>query len=185
MPAFHLSLGSSVGDRRASLALAIQRLGEAGLAPARVSSLYQTEPVGEAAGPGWFLNVAVSGETPLGPREVLDRCLAVERALGRERTVAGGPRTIDIDLLMLGGAVVREEGCEVPHPRMHLRRFVLEPLAEIAPDARHPVSGASVRELLARLDDPARVVRLEDDGAGPFARAGAGQPGTGTCGCAA
>ena len=170
MPSFQLSLGASVGDRHASLAEAIRRLEQAGLTLTRVSSLYETEPVGEVAGPGWYLNLAASGETTLGPREVLDTCLAVERAMGRGRAVAGGPRSIDIDLLMLGDAIVRERDCEVPHPRMHLRRFVLEPLAEIAPDARHPLLGLSVRELLARLEDGARVARLADPGTGGFAR---------------
>jgi len=154
---FFLSLGSNVGDRAAAIAEALSRLRAAGLAIDRVSSLSETQPVGEAAGPGWFLNAAVSGETALGPEPILEICLSVERAMGRERTVAGGPRVIDVDLLMLGDVRVSLPGCEVPHPRMHERRFVLEPLREIEPAAVHPVLGLTVAELLERVDDPHRV----------------------------
>jgi 2-amino-4-hydroxy-6-hydroxymethyldihydropteridine diphosphokinase len=160
MPAFWLSLGSNVGDRVANLSSAIDLLRAAGLSPERISSLYQTEPVGEAAGPGWFLNIAAGGETLLAPEDLLELCQSVERGMGRRRDVPGGPRTIDVDLLMLGNRIVSVPGCEVPHPRMHLRRFVLEPLAEIAGGARHPVLGLTVEELLERLDDPGRVVRI-------------------------
>ena len=160
MPAFRLSLGSNVGDREANLSAAIERLRAMGICVERVSSLYETEPVGEAAGRRWFLNIAVGGETPLQPEELLARCQTVEREMGRVRTVMGGPRTIDIDLLMLGGQVVNGPLCEVPHPRMHLRRFVLEPLAEISGNERHPIHDLTVAELLERLDDPARVVKV-------------------------
>ena len=160
MPAFSLSLGSSVGARETHLLAALRLLEEAGLRISRFSSVYETEPVGEAAGPGWFLNIAAVGETDLAPREVIDICLRTERSLGRERALPGGPRTIDIDLLLMGGSVVSEPGCEVPHPRLHRRRFVLAPLAEIAPGARHPLLGLAIEELLARLADPSRVVRV-------------------------
>jgi 2-amino-4-hydroxy-6-hydroxymethyldihydropteridine diphosphokinase len=159
MPAFCLSLGSSVGAREANLLAAIQGLEAAGLPPSRLSSVYETEPVGDAAGPGWFLNLAACGETELEPREILAIGAAVEESLGRERTVPAGPRTIDIDLLLLGERIVAEPGCEVPHPRLHLRRFVLEPLAEIAPEARHPILDLTVGEMLARLTDGSRVRR--------------------------
>src|SRR5436309_1794150 len=141
MPAFSLSLGSNVGDRETNLSAAIDRLRTTGVSVERLSSLYETEPVGEAAGPRWFLNIAAWGETTLRPEELLARCQAVEREMGRARTLPGGPRTIDIDLLLLGDQVVSAPGCEVPHPRMHLRRFVLEPLAEIAGGERHPILG--------------------------------------------
>jgi 2-amino-4-hydroxy-6-hydroxymethyldihydropteridine diphosphokinase len=157
VPRFHLSLGSNIGDRERSLGEAAGRLREAGLPVDRVSSLWETEPVGEAAGPAWFLNAAVSGDTELDPEQILEICRSVESAMGRERTVAGGPRVIDIDLLMLGEMSVSRPGCVVPHPRMHERRFVLEPLREIAPDAVHPVLGLTVEQLLERVDDPHRT----------------------------
>lgn len=157
MPRFHLGLGSNVGDRVRALGEAVERLRAAGLPIDRVSSVWETEPVGEAAGANWFLNVAASGETTLGPEPVLEICRSIEHAMGRERAVPGGPRLIDIDLLMLGDAVVSLPGCEVPHPRMHQRRFVLEPLREIEPHAMNPVLGLSVERLLERVDDPHRV----------------------------
>jgi len=157
VPRFHLSLGSNVGERARAVEEAVDRLRAAGLAIDRVSSLWETEPVGEPAGPDWFLNAAASGETDLGPEQVLGICRRVEGAMGRERTVPGGPRVIDIDLLLLGDAQVALPGCEVPHPRMHQRRFVLEPLREIEPHAVHPVLGLTVERLLERLVDPHRV----------------------------
>lgn len=157
MPRFHLSLGSNVGDRERALEEAVGRLRGAGLAVDRVSSVWETQPVGEAAGPRWFFNAAASGETALGPDRVLEICRSVENAMGRERAIPGGPRLIDIDLLMLGDVRVSWPGCEVPHPRMHQRRFVLEPLCEIEPHAVHPVLGLTVERLLERVDDPHRV----------------------------
>jgi 2-amino-4-hydroxy-6-hydroxymethyldihydropteridine diphosphokinase len=157
VPRFHLSLGSNLGDRERSLEEAEARLREAGLPIDRVSSLWETEPVGEAAGPGWFLNSAASGETDLGPEQILGICRSVEIAMGRERTLPGGPRVIDVDLLMLGDLSVLRPGCVVPHPRMHQRRFVLEPLREIEPHAVHPVLGLTVERLLDHVDDPHRT----------------------------
>ena len=159
MRLFHLSLGANLGAREASLAQAVRRIANAGLAIDRVSSLYETEPVGDLAGPRWFLNLAVSGRTALPAREIVGVGLEIERAMGRARDAAGGARSIDIDLLLLEELIVREAGCEVPHPRMHERRFVLDPLAEIAPEARHPVLAMTVRELQERLQDPACVLK--------------------------
>lgn len=169
---FHLSLGSNVGDRERAIAEALARLRSAGLAVDKVSSLWETQPVGEAAGPDWFLNAAASGETGLGPEAILDVCLSVERAMGRERAVPGGPRVIDVDLLMLGDVRVSRPGLEIPHPRMHERRFVLEPLREIEPRAVHPVLGLTVAQLLERVEDPHRVRALGPlaDTAPPAAR---------------
>ena len=153
----YLSLGSNLGDRAANLEAAIAHLGELGRVVAR-SSLYETEPV-DVTGQGWFLNSAVAVETELMPKQFLSRALAIEQKMGRRRAPAKGPRTIDIDLLLFGGSVVDTPGLVIPHPAMHQRRFVLEPLAEIAPDVRHPVSKKTVQEMLSALPAQSGAVR--------------------------
>lgn len=155
---FYLSLGSNVGDRAASLRAAIDRLAEAGALQA-ISSFYETEPVNVRDQP-WFLNCAVSLETDLAPRELLERMLAIEEALGRRRTRNKGPRIVDIDILLAGDQVIAEPGLTIPHPALQERRFVLEPLVEIAPQARHPVLRKTARELLAALPAGQSVRRV-------------------------
>lgn len=157
----YLSLGSNLGDRAAHLRRALAALGELGTVTA-VSSLYETEPVEFTAQP-WFLNCAVALETDLMPRQLLARVLALEQTMGRRRAQPKGPRTIDIDILLFGNSVVDAPGLAIPHPALHARRFVLEPLAEIAPEARHPVFKRTVRELRDALPPGPAVKRVATD----------------------
>jgi len=141
----YLSLGSNLGEREANLANAIECLRQLGKVVA-VSSFYETEPQ-EFKDQPWFLNCAVALKTELMPKQFLSRVLKIEWAMGRRRTQPKGPRTIDIDILLFGTSVIHTAQLDVPHPAMHQRRFVLEPLTEIAPDTRHPVLKRTVREL--------------------------------------
>ena len=153
----YLSLGSNVGDRDANLREAIKRLAPS-VRILRVSPIYETEPV-DYTDQNWFLNLAVEAETDLSPNRLLAHIAGIERALGRIRTTPKGPRTIDIDILLYGDAVVRTARLEIPHPRMAARRFVLAPLADLAPDLCHPVTRQTVREMLEAA--PSQTVRLQ------------------------
>jgi 2-amino-4-hydroxy-6-hydroxymethyldihydropteridine diphosphokinase len=154
----YLSLGSNLGDRAANLRAAIAQLDVAGRLLA-VSAMYETQPVDVPDQP-WFLNCVAAIETDATPRELLQLALRIEAGMGRLRMVAKGARKIDIDVVLFGDLVVDETGLKIPHPAMHQRRFVLEPLVEIASEVRHPVLGKTARELLAELADGQTVRRL-------------------------
>ncbi len=138
----YIGLGSNLGDRRAMIAGALERL-----QPRRVSAVVETEPVGKTDQPR-FLNAVAELETELPPAELLSRLLDVERGLGRVRVERWGPRSIDLDLLLYGDERVSSKSLSVPHPELHRRRFVLEGLAELCPDRSVPGLGRTVRELL-------------------------------------
>jgi 2-amino-4-hydroxy-6-hydroxymethyldihydropteridine diphosphokinase len=152
----YLSLGSNVGHRAANLNSAIDRLRAFGEVVA-ISSFYETEPVEFIAQP-WFLNCAITLATQKTPKQLLAGILDIEQQLGRRRAQKKGPRIIDIDILLFGNSIVEDSGLTIPHPALHERRFVLEPLAEIAPDARHPVFKQTIRELRDALP-PGQAVR--------------------------
>lgn len=154
----YLSLGSNLGDRAENLRLALEKLGDLGTVQA-VSALYETEPVGLASQP-WFLNCAAKFDTEKMPRQLIAGILNLEQAMGRQRKQKDGPRMIDIDILLFGSSVIDTHSLTVPHPRLHERRFVLEPLAEIAPDARHPIFKRTIRELRDALPPGQTVRRL-------------------------
>ncbi len=141
-----------MGDRQRQLDRALELLPAAGVTILRVSRVYETEPQDVQAQP-WFLNLVAEAETRLFPVQLLHAIQRVERKLGRKRVVDKGPRGIDIDILLFGSSVVDSEELQIPHARMARRRFVLEPLAELAPDLRHPVLRASVRHLLETVRD--------------------------------
>ena len=148
----YVGIGSNLGDRRKQMYEAIDLLrGHGGIQVLAVSSLIESEPVGGPHGQPAFLNGALELETDLDPLALLDVLLSVEDRLGRVRSVHWGPRAIDLDLLLYDLRVIAQERLEVPHPKMRERRFVLEPLAEIAPDAVDPATGLTANELLNRL----------------------------------
>jgi 2-amino-4-hydroxy-6-hydroxymethyldihydropteridine diphosphokinase len=165
MKTAYLSLGSNLGDRAGQIEQALARRGgleEAGVRVVRRSSLYETEPVGTGA-QRWFINCVVEVETELMPLALLRRVKRIERALGRRASSGLQPaaRRIDIDILAYGTHVVKMPELTIPHPRLVERRFVLEPLRELAPDWRHPVTRQTVGEMLAAVRDPAAVRRMK------------------------
>jgi 2-amino-4-hydroxy-6-hydroxymethyldihydropteridine diphosphokinase len=148
----YLSLGSNLGDRQENLSRARDHLAAAGIRVLRASSVYETAPR-DVPGQPWFLNQVIEAESTLLPRQLLSRLKKIEREMGRKRTVAKGPRVIDLDIVFFGESVISMPDLEIPHPRMMERRFVLEPLVELAPELRHPVLNRSVREMLAGVAD--------------------------------
>lgn len=154
-----LSLGSNVGDRQENLRAAIAALPAAGVDVKRVSSIYETEPVDLLEQP-WFLNCVVRGEATVPAVELLRALREIERRMGSKKLIARGPRLIDIDILLYGQQTINAPELQVPHPRMHLRRFVLVPLVELAPEVKHPQWSATAAQLLAATEDKSVVTRI-------------------------
>ncbi len=155
----YISAGSNIGDRKANLEFALKSM-ETGTAVRKVSSYFETEPVGYLNQP-WFLNIAVEVETDLAPLELLNLCKKIEDSGGRIRSFPNAPRTLDLDFLLCGDLVINDPELTIPHPRMAERRFVLEPLAQIAPDVMHPVLKQSIRLLLDKCSDKSKVLKKE------------------------
>ena len=158
----YLSLGSNLGDRSANLQTALDSVTQAGVVTA-TSSFYETEPMDLPDQP-WFLNCVAALETEQSPQMLLSSLLMVEQKMGRVRLRNKGPRLIDIDIVLFGDRIVEERGLQIPHPAMHRRRFVLEALVEIAPQAIHPVLRKTAAELLAALPAGQVVRRLDPTG---------------------
>jgi len=158
----YLSLGSNLGDRADNLKRAISALPNAGVAVKRVSPFYETEPVDFLQQPK-FVNSALQAETELAPLDLLHALQRIEIEIGRLKSVSKGPRLIDIDILLYGSETIDIPRLCVPHPRMHLRRFVLVPLNDIAPKVPHPRLNLSIADLLADLSDTSKVQLLSSD----------------------
>jgi 2-amino-4-hydroxy-6-hydroxymethyldihydropteridine diphosphokinase len=155
----YVCLGSNLGDRSGYLLLAVRGMMNAGLSILRLSSVYETEPVDVCDQPLFLNMVAELGGALPAPEQVLARLLRIEYALGRRRDAARAARTIDLDLLLYGERRINSQFLVLPHPRLHKRRFVLTPLAEIAPKLVHPIFGRTIVELLAATEDSSTVKR--------------------------
>ncbi|HEX8068534.1 MAG TPA: 2-amino-4-hydroxy-6-hydroxymethyldihydropteridine diphosphokinase [Pyrinomonadaceae bacterium] len=154
----YVGLGSNLGDRAGYLLLGVRGLLAAGLCVTRLSAIYETEPVDVTDQPPFLNMVAeLSGATPFSPEQLLARLLRIEHALGRRRDVPRGPRTIDLDLLLYRDVQQQSDLLTLPHPRLHLRRFVLTPLAELAPGGEHPTLKQTFEQLLSAVADRAHV----------------------------
>lgn len=151
----YIGLGGNIGDRETSLTQACEALDWGPVRLVRSSRRYETEPVGGPADQPWFLNQVIEIDTRLDPVELLDRCMAIEAALGRRRSteVRWGPRVIDLDILLFGDQVVDTAGLVIPHPRLFERAFALQPLAELAPDLVPPGKTETLAQLAAAVGD--------------------------------
>jgi 2-amino-4-hydroxy-6-hydroxymethyldihydropteridine diphosphokinase len=151
MKTVYLALGSNLGEREQNLQSAIEHIGAAGVVLTKASSVYETAPMYRRDQPA-FLNMVLEGQTDIFPRVLLKRLLSIEAEMGRRRTIPNGPRVIDIDILFYGQFLIETPELTLPHPRISERRFVLEPLAEIAPKWRHPVEKRTMAQLLHELE---------------------------------
>jgi len=158
MTSVYLALGSNLGDRKDYLRAGIRGLAARGVMPVRCASVYSTEPR-EVLDQPWFLNTVIEGNTDLNPEELLRVCLDVEKENQRIRQITKGPRTLDIDIIFYGSDIVRKPGLTIPHPSFSARRFVLVPLAEIAPNFIDPLSGKAIKQLLESCPDQSDVLR--------------------------
>jgi 2-amino-4-hydroxy-6-hydroxymethyldihydropteridine diphosphokinase len=156
----YLSLGSNIGDRERNLRAAIASLADANVRVTRVSSFYETEPVDLREQP-WFLNCVVEGATKITALELLHALREIERRMGNQRLVPKGPRLIDMDILLYGEETIDAPELQVPHPRMLSRKFVLVPLAEIAPNVKHPSWNGTAAKLLVETPDQNQVRGLK------------------------
>jgi 2-amino-4-hydroxy-6-hydroxymethyldihydropteridine diphosphokinase len=156
----YFSLGSNMGDREANLRAGIAALPGAGVRVTKVSAFYETEPV-DYLEQAWFLNCVVEGETAVPALELLRKLRKIEMRMGSKKLVAKGPRLMDMDILLYGQEMIDTPDLQVPHPRMHLRRFVLVPLAEIAPETMHPKLRITAAEMLERTEDRSQVRRFD------------------------
>ncbi len=152
----YISAGANLGDRRRNLEHGLASLQQSGILIKKESSFFETEPVGFREQP-WFLNIAIEVETVLPAVELLDLCQSIEFRMGRARTFRGAPRMLDLDILFYGNHIIATERLMIPHPRVAERRFVLEPLAQIAPEYVHPVLRQTIESLLASCRDPSVV----------------------------
>jgi 2-amino-4-hydroxy-6-hydroxymethyldihydropteridine diphosphokinase len=154
----YLSAGSNLGDRRGNLEFALTCL-ERENAVKKISSYFETEPVGYLNQP-WFLNIAIEIEASRAPLELLDLCQSIEKSCGRVRTFPNAPRALDLDILLFDDEIICDGRLVIPHPRLQERRFVLEPLAQIAPDLIHPVLKKSIRSLLDSCPDRSAIRQI-------------------------
>ena len=157
----YIGIGSNLGDRKANALEAVERVAQIpGTKVVRASSLYESEPLGNAK--TWFVNSVIEIETELAAEQLLKKLKAIEEAMGRKKVKGKrwGSRIIDLDLLLFDGQTVNKRTLKIPHPEMHKRRFVLLPLSELAPHVTHPQLGTTISELLGGLKDPKKVVLL-------------------------
>ncbi|MEP7196543.1 MAG: 2-amino-4-hydroxy-6-hydroxymethyldihydropteridine diphosphokinase [Saprospiraceae bacterium] len=158
----HLLLGTNLGDRLSNLSTAKKYISELIGSIELQSSIYDTEPFGELPQDS-YLNQVIALKTILKPMEVLNKIHLIEERMGRKRLLKNAPRTIDIDILLWDSLILKENSLEIPHPRLHLRNFVLIPLIEISPDFVHPVFNLSIEELYDRCEDELEIVLLDDN----------------------
>lgn len=154
-----IALGSNVGDRAKNLREAIHLIGEAGVRVQKSASMYETEPLGYTE-QEWFLNSVVEAETELSAVDLLHKLRGIEERMGSKKAFVNGPRLIDLDILLYGGETISRTELQVPHPRMLQRKFVLVPLAEIAPELQHPSWSGTAQQMLAQTPDRSQVRKV-------------------------